>query len=83
MDGSFANQVLAQIELFKREFANQNTETQNEMLKVEVLPKNLDEEVAQYMVEGFGGVMTRLTQEQADYIGVEKEGPFKPEYYRY
>jgi adenosylhomocysteinase len=83
MDGSFANQVLAQIELFKREFANQNTETQNEMLKVEVLPKNLDEEVAQYMVEGFGGVMTRLTKEQADYIGVEKEGPFKPEYYRY
>ena len=83
MDGSFANQVLAQIELFKREFANQDTETQNEMLKVEVLPKHLDEEVAQYMVEGFGGVMTRLTKEQADYIGVEKEGPFKPEYYRY
>ena len=83
MDGSFANQVLAQIELFKREFANQDTETQNKMLKVEVLPKHLDEEVAQYMVEGFGGVMTRLTQEQADYIGVEKEGPFKPEYYRY
>ena len=53
------------------------------MLKVEVLPKHLDEEVAQYMVEGFGGVMTKLTKEQADYIGVEKEGPFKPEYYRY
>ena len=83
MDGSFANQVLAQIELFKREFANQDTETQNKMLKVEVLPKHLDEEVAQYMVEGFGGVMTKLTKEQADYIGVEKEGPFKPEYYRY
>ena len=83
MDGSFANQVLAQIELFKREFADQDTETQNKMLKVEVLPKHLDEEVAQYMVEGFGGVMTRLTKEQADYIGVEKEGPFKPEYYRY
>lgn len=83
MDGSFANQVLAQIELFKREFANQDTETQKKMLKVEVLPKHLDEEVAQYMVEGFGGVMTRLTKEQADYIGVEKEGPFKPEYYRY
>ena len=83
MDGSFANQVLAQIELFKREFANQDTETQNQMLKVEVLPKHLDEEVAQYMVEGFGGVITKLTKEQADYIGVDKEGPFKPEYYRY
>ncbi len=53
------------------------------MLKVEILPKHLDEEVAKYMVEGFGGVMTKLTKEQADYIGVEEEGPFKPEYYRY
>ena len=83
MDGSFANQVLAQIELYKRGFASKDTETQKELLKVEILPKHLDEEVAKYMVEGFGGVMTKLTKEQADYIGVEEEGPFKPEYYRY
>ncbi len=83
MDGSFANQVLAQIELYKREFASKDAETQKELLKVEILPKHLDEEVAKYMVEGFGGVMTKLTKEQADYIGVEEEGPFKPEYYRY
>jgi adenosylhomocysteinase len=83
MDGSFANQVLAQIELYKREFAAQDEATQTKMLQVEVLPKHLDEEVARYMVAGFGGVMTQLTQEQADYIGVKQEGPFKPEYYRY
>ena len=83
MDGSFANQVLAQIELYKRGFASKDAETQKELLKVEILPKHLDEEVAKYMVEGFGGVMTKLTKEQADYIGVEEEGPFKPEYYRY
>ena len=82
MDGSFANQVLAQIELYKRGFASKDAETQKELLKVEI-PKHLDEEVAKYMVEGFGGVMTKLTKEQADYIGVEEEGPFKPEYYRY
>jgi len=50
---------------------------------VEVLPKHLDEEVARYMVEGFGGVLTQLTQEQAGYIGVTTEGPYKPEYYKY
>jgi len=83
MDGSFANQVLAQIELYKRQFATQNEATQAKMLRVEVLPKHLDEEVARYMVAGFGGVMTKLTQEQADYIGVAQEGPYKPEYYRY
>ena len=83
MDGSFANQVLAQIELYKRQFATQDSATQAKMLKVEVLPKHLDEEVARYMVAGFGGVMTKLTQEQADYIGVAQEGPYKPEYYRY
>ena len=67
----------------KRGFASKDAETQKELLKVEILPKHLDEEVAKYMVEGFGGVMTKLTKEQADYIGVEEEGPFKPEYYRY
>ena len=53
------------------------------MLKVEVLPKHLDEEVARYMVEGFGGVITQLTKEQADYIGVDVNGPYKPEHYKY
>ena len=48
-----------------------------------MLPKKLDEEVAELMVEGFGGVMTQLTKTQADYIGVTQEGPFKPESYKY
>jgi adenosylhomocysteinase len=50
---------------------------------VEVLPKKLDEEVAQLMVEGFGGVVTQLTKTQADYIRVDQAGPFKPESYKY
>jgi adenosylhomocysteinase len=50
---------------------------------VEVLPKKLDEEVAAHMVAGFGAVMTRLTPEQAEYINVSVEGPFKPESYKY
>jgi adenosylhomocysteinase len=83
MDGSFANQVLAQIELFGRKFADQNSDAKSKALQVEILPKHLDEEVAKCMVIGFGGVMTKLSQEQADYIGVKKEGPYKPEYYRY
>jgi adenosylhomocysteinase len=83
MDGSFANQVLAQIELYKREFASQNDATKAGMLCVEVLPKHLDEEVAAHMVSGFGGVITKLTQEQADYINVPVEGPFKGESYKY
>ena len=48
-----------------------------------MLPKQLDEEVALEMVKGFGGVITKLTQTQADYIGVTVEGPFKPDSYRY
>ncbi|MBT0585237.1 adenosylhomocysteinase [Alteromonas oceanisediminis] len=83
MDGSFANQVLAQIHLFKQAFAEQSEQQQRDMLTVEVLPKQLDEEVARYMVEGFGGVITRLTQQQADYIHVTVEGPFKSDDYRY
>lgn len=83
MDGSFANQVLAQIHMFKQGFANLDAEGQKAAMKVEVLPKQLDEEVARYMVEGFGGVVTQLTATQADYIGVAVEGPFKPETYRY
>jgi adenosylhomocysteinase len=52
------------------------------MLKVEVLPKKLDEEVAAAMVAGFGGVLTKLTA-QAEYIGVAVDGPYKPESYKY
>jgi len=52
-------------------------------MSVEVLPKHLDEEVAQYMVEGFGGQVTRLTKDQAKYIGVDPKGPFKPDSYKY
>lgn len=83
MDGSFANQVLAQIHLYEQKYAQMDEASKAKVLTVEVLPKQLDEEVARYMVEGFGGVMTRLTQEQADYIHVEADGPFKPESYRY
>jgi adenosylhomocysteinase len=83
MDGSFANQVLAQIDLYSKKFASQDSATQAEMLRVEVLPKHLDEEVARHMVAGFGGVITNLTQEQADYIGVPINGPFKGDSYKY
>ena len=83
MDGSFANQVLAQIHLFKQKFADQNEGTKAELLRVEVLPKKLDEEVAAHMVNGFNGVVTQLKPEQAEYINVPQEGPFKPESYRY
>jgi adenosylhomocysteinase len=82
MDGSFANQVLAQMHLYEQAWADQ-PENQRAPITVEVLPKKLDEEVAQLMVEGFGGTVTRLTPTQADYIGVTQEGPFKPEAYKY
>ncbi|MEM1189177.1 MAG: adenosylhomocysteinase [Pseudomonadota bacterium] len=83
MDGSFANQVLAQIYLYERRFADLEDSMKPSALKVEVLPKKLDEEVAAHMVAGFGGVVTRLTQEQADYINVSVDGPFKGEDYKY
>ena len=83
MDGSFANQVLAQMELYKRQFATQTSEEKAKCLAVEVLPKNLDEEVASYMVSGFGGVITKLSDEQASYIGVSVNGPFKNDAYKY
>ena len=83
MDGSFANQVLAQIHLYKQKFAELNKEERQAALRVEVLPKKLDEEVAAHMVAGFGGVMTRLTEEQAKYINVSVSGPYKPEHYKY
>ena len=82
MDGSFANQVLAQMHLYQERWADQ-PENQRAPVSVEVLPKKLDEEVAQLMVEGFGGVVTKLTADQAKYIGVRREGPFKPEGYKY
>tara|TARA_B100000886_G_scaffold28179_1_gene17839 strand:+ start:503 stop:1879 length:1377 start_codon:yes stop_codon:yes gene_type:complete len=84
MDGSFANQVLAQKFLFEQAFASINDDSVKEnMITVQVLPKELDEEVASYMVEGFGGVMTKLTKDQAEYIKVDEAGPYKPEYYKY
>ena len=83
MDGSFANQVLAQVYLFERQFANLEAEMKPAALTVEVLPKKLDEEVAVHMVRGFGGVLTQLTAEQAQYINVHVDGPFKPDSYKY
>lgn len=83
MDGSFANQVLAQIHLFKEKFADLPTDKKAENVYVKVLPKKLDEEVAAAMVAGFNGVLTKLTQQQADYIGVAIDGPFKSDDYKY
>lgn len=83
MDGSFANQVLAQMYLYDQAYASHSDVVKERMLKVEVLPKHLDEEVARYMVQGFGGVITRLTEKQAEYIGVSVDGPFKPDHYKY
>jgi adenosylhomocysteinase len=75
MSASFTNQVLAQIELWTRGDAYEN--------KVYVLPKQLDEKVARLHLAKIGVKLTQLSKEQADYIGVAPEGPFKPEHYRY
>ncbi|MEJ5976075.1 adenosylhomocysteinase [Novosphingobium sp. PS1R-30] len=75
MSSSFTNQVLAQIELF--------TKGENYKNEVYVLPKHLDEKVAALHLEKLGVKLTKLTQKQADYIGVTTEGPFKPDHYRY
>ena len=83
MDGSFANQVLAQIYLYERKFADLPEAEKAKQLYVKVLPKKLDEEVAKAMVEGFGGVLTRLRPEQAEYIDVDVDGPYKPDSYKY
>ena len=83
MDGSFANQVLAQMHLYQAAFADLPAADKPARLRVEVLPKKLDEEVAALMVGGFGGVLTRLTREQAEYIHVSEDGPFKPDSYKY
>ncbi len=79
MDGSFANQVLAQMHLFDKKWAD----SKSAPITVEVLPKKLDEEVAADMVRGFNGVITKLTKVQADYINVPIEGPFKTDDYKY
>ncbi|MFW5706281.1 MAG: adenosylhomocysteinase [Bacteroidota bacterium] len=73
MSNSFTNQVVAQMELWKNNYA----------IGVYRLPKHLDEEVARLHLEKIGVKLTRLTPEQADYIGVKSTGPFKPEHYRY
>jgi adenosylhomocysteinase len=83
MDGSFANQVLAQMYLFERKFADLDPAFKTDAITLKVLPKKLDEEVAADMVKGFGGVITQLTKEQAEYINVSVEGPFKTETYKY
>jgi len=83
MDGSFANQVLAQIHLYQAKFADLAEEQKQNLIKVDVLPKKLDEEVALEMVKGFGGVITKLSNEQANYLGVAIDGPYKPDNYRY
>eukprot|EP00903_Cladosiphon_okamuranus_P020197 g18537.t1 len=75
MSASFTNQVLAQIELWTRGDEYDN--------KVYILPKHLDEKVAALHLERVGAKLTKLTPEQAAYIGVKPEGPFKPEHYRY
>ncbi|MCT4630755.1 adenosylhomocysteinase [Winogradskyella sp.] len=75
MSNSFTNQTLAQIELWNNKDAYEN--------KVYMLPKHLDEKVAKLHLEKIGVELTELRQDQAEYIGVTVEGPFKPEYYRY
>lgn len=79
MDGSFANQVLAQMHLWEKKWADKKSEP----VFVKILPKKLDEEVARNMVEGFGGVITQLTADQAKYINVKIEGPYKLDEYKY
>ena len=75
MSSSFANQVLAQIELF--------TNTKNYPVGVYILPKQLDEKVARLQLSKLGAMLTELTDEQAKYVGLPKQGPYKPEHYRY
>ncbi|GGP93668.1 adenosylhomocysteinase [Streptosporangium pseudovulgare] len=75
MSNSFTNQVIAQIELF--------TKTEQYPIGVYVLPKHLDEKVARLHLDALGVKLTTLTKAQADYIGVDVEGPYKPDHYRY
>jgi adenosylhomocysteinase len=75
MSNSFTNQVIAQLELF--------TKTEEYPVDVYVLPKHLDEKVARLHLDALGVRLTKLSPEQAAYIGVDVEGPYKPEHYRY
>jgi adenosylhomocysteinase len=75
MSNSFTNQVIAQVELFTR--------TDEYPLGVHTLPKYLDEKVARLHLDALGVRLSQLTKEQADYIGVPVDGPYKPEHYRY
>ena len=75
MSNSFTNQTLAQIELWNN--------SENYGNEVYMLPKHLDEKVAKLHLSKIGVELTELKEDQADYIGVKVEGPFKPEYYRY
>jgi adenosylhomocysteinase len=75
MSASFTNQVMAQIELFANEGKYEK--------KVYVLPKHLDEKVARLHLDKLGVKLTKLTEDQAAYIGVPVDGPYKPEAYRY
>ena len=75
MSASFSNQTIAQIELFSHH--------KNYEKKVYVLPKKLDEKVARLHLKKIGANLTRLSQEQADYINVPVDGPYKPDHYRY
>ncbi|MCF5919757.1 adenosylhomocysteinase, partial [Xanthomonas perforans] len=75
MSNSFANQTLAQIDLWEKRDTYEK--------KVYILPKHLDEEVARLHLEKIGVKLTTLTKDQADYLGVPVEGPFKPDHYRY
>jgi adenosylhomocysteinase len=75
MSNSFSNQTLAQIDLWKNKDVYEKT--------VYRLPKKLDEEVARLHLEKIGVKLTRLTAEQAAYLGVDADGPYKPEHYRY
>ena len=75
MSASFTNQVLAQIELYQRGDQYDNS--------VHILPKHLDEKVARLHLDKLGAHLSKLSKEQAEYIGVSPEGPFKPEHYRY
>jgi adenosylhomocysteinase len=75
MSSSFANQTIAQIELF--------TQTAKYPLGVYVLPKHLDEKVARLQLKTLNATLTELTDQQAKYIGVSKAGPYKTDHYRY
>jgi adenosylhomocysteinase len=75
MSSSFANQVLAQIELF--------TKTSEYQLGVHILPKALDEKVARLQLTNLNVMLTELTEQQARYLGLDVDGPYKSDHYRY